>query len=196
MKRAAFDPNLPHPGAHIRALMNERGLSVIHAAKRAGVSRQQLTRLVGEKSGLSPEMALRLQSVFGADARGLLELQLEFDLKEARERLGRNAPAGSPAAPSAKDVVKRLRAHRLEFNRAGVERLYLFGSVARGDAKALSDVDLFYDASPSASIGLVELGKLRTRMESLIGRKVDLVPRDSFRPKVRTRVEREAVPVF
>lgn len=190
MIKAAAEATIRHPGAHVRALIDEKGLSVIDAAKLAGVSRQQLTRLVGGKSGLSPEMALRLQSAFGADARGLLEAQLDFDLRAAHEKLDRRAPA------SAKDVLKRLRGRRFEFNRAGLDHLYLFGSLARGEATEDSDVDLFYDASPSASIGLVELGKLRARMEIILGRTVDLVPRDSLRPKVRARAEQDAVRIF
>lgn len=190
-----------HPADEVRAALDEAGLSVIDAAARIGVSRQQLTRLLGGKSALSPEMALRLQSVFGLSARRLLETQLERDLSDAGKKLG--AALSRLAAfkrahepPARDDVLRRLRRRKSEISAAGVEKLFLFGSVARGEARAGSDVDLFYEPAPGASIGLVELGKLKARIEEILGRKTDLVPGDSFRPHVRERAMRDAVRVF
>lgn len=190
-----------HPGERVRAVLKQSGLTVGDAADRAGVSRQQLTRLLGRKSAMSPEMALRLESVFGLPARQLLDMQIEFDLERARRKMSARlarlrAFEGLKDRLAMAEVVRRLRVHRRKIEAAGVERLYLFGSVARGEATASSDVDLFYEPSPDASIGLVELGKLKARIEEILGLKVDLVPGDSFRPQVRTRVERDAIRVF
>jgi predicted nucleotidyltransferase len=43
-------------------------------------------------------------------------------------------------------VITALRGHKAELHRVGVSRLYLFGSVARNEAGAESDVELFFDA--------------------------------------------------
>lgn len=198
---AATDQMTHHPGDRVRAFLAKAGLTVGDAAARAGVSRQQLTRLLGRKSALSSEMALRLESVFGLSASALMAMQMESDLRLAREALretlaGLSAPGRSRGRSLKDDVLRRLRAKRRELEAAGVARLVLFGSVARGEATDRSDVDLYFEASPGASIGLVELGRLRTRIEKILGRRVDLVPGDSFRPAVRSRVEQDAVPVF
>ncbi|MCY1555664.1 putative HTH-type transcriptional regulator YddM [compost metagenome] len=51
-----------------------------------GVSRQALSNLLTGKSGISPEMAIRLDLVFGGGAETWLQHQLRFDLAEARKR--------------------------------------------------------------------------------------------------------------
>ena len=75
---------LDHPGDIVRRLIDETGLTVGAAAARLGVSRQQLTRLIGRKSDLSPEMALRIESVFGRSAEALMQRQIALDLASAR----------------------------------------------------------------------------------------------------------------
>ena len=54
------------------------------------------------------------------------------------------------------DAISRLRAHEADLERLGVERLYLFGSTARGEATDDSDVDLFFDHE-KGKVGLFEL---------------------------------------
>lgn len=190
-----------HPGDHVRQLLKARGQPITDAAVKIGVSRQQLTRLLGAQSAVSPEMALRLESAYGLPARALLEMQLDFDLGKARAAMSaarETTPSASGVAdrPEKDEILRRLRLRRREFERSGIGRLFLFGSVARGEAGAFSDVDLYFEAAPDASIGLVELGALTARLEAVLGRRVDLVPADSFRPKVRARVVRDAVLVF
>jgi addiction module HigA family antidote len=50
------------------------------------VTRQTIDRLVNERSGVSPEMALRLEAAFGGDAQTWLAMQTAYDLAEARQR--------------------------------------------------------------------------------------------------------------
>jgi addiction module HigA family antidote len=58
--------NPPHPGAHVRYdCLEALGLSVTAGPKALGVSRQALNNLVNGKSGISPEMAVRLSKAFG-----------------------------------------------------------------------------------------------------------------------------------
>jgi antitoxin HigA-1 len=80
--------DLTHPGLTVRALCLERfGLSVTDGAKALGVSRQALTNLLSGKTGISPEMALRLDRVFGGGAETWLQRQVLYDLAQARLRL-------------------------------------------------------------------------------------------------------------
>jgi addiction module HigA family antidote len=61
------------------------GLSVAVGAKALGVSRQALNNVVSGKSGISPEMAIRLTKAFGSTEETWLRMQLAYDLAEARK---------------------------------------------------------------------------------------------------------------
>jgi uncharacterized protein len=93
-------------------------------------------------------------------------------------------------------IIAMLRAHERELKEAGIVRVRVFGSVARGDATEASDVDVlaqFDDATPISLIGLV---RIENQLSDLLGRKVDLVQERSLKPRIRANVEREAVLVF
>jgi predicted nucleotidyltransferase len=91
------------------------------------------------------------------------------------------------------DVLALLAAHRGEIERFGVESLRLFGSVARGEAAADSDVDLLvgFRASPTFSTYM----KLRIFLEDLLGAQVDLITESGLREGVRPFVEKDAIRV-
>ena len=73
----------------------------------------------------------------------------------------------------------------------GVASLALFGSVARGEAAEDSDIDLLVEFSKP--VGLFEFLEVKEYLESILGREVDLVPRDSLKPRIRDEVLAEAV---
>jgi uncharacterized protein len=91
----------------------------------------------------------------------------------------------------AEHVIGTLRAHETELRQAGIRRLSLFGSVARGDAEPDSDVDLAAELDPDAGIGLFALGALEQRLAELIGRKVDLLPEPVEKQRLRANIERD-----
>jgi addiction module HigA family antidote len=61
------------------------GLSVAEGAKVLGVSRQTLSNVVNGRSGISPEMAIRLSKAFGSTPETWLRMQLAYDLARARK---------------------------------------------------------------------------------------------------------------
>ncbi len=73
----------------------------------------------------------------------------------------------------------------------GAYNVRVFGSVARGEADAESDVDLLVDMEPSRS--LLDLGGLLTALENLLGCNVDVVTEKGLRDRIRERVLKEAV---
>ena len=76
--------NPPHPGLSVRHdCLEPLGLSVTEAAKKLGVSRKQLSDVVNGHSGISPEMAIRLDKAFGGGAETWFRLQAAFDLAQA-----------------------------------------------------------------------------------------------------------------
>jgi len=80
--------NPPHPGEIIKEFCVEPlNLTVTGAAKSLGVTRKTFSMLLNGKSGISPEMALRLSKVFGRTPEGWLRLQLQYDLWKARKNL-------------------------------------------------------------------------------------------------------------
>lgn len=80
-----YDP--PHPGEIVRELCLEPlGLTVTAAAKGLGVTRKALSELVNGHSGVSPDMAVRLEKAGWSKAETWLGLQLQYDLWQAQKR--------------------------------------------------------------------------------------------------------------
>jgi len=80
--------NPPHPGEIIKEYCVEPlGLTVTKAAESLGVTRKTFSMLLNGKSGISPEMALRLSKVFGRTPEGWLRLQLQYDLWKAKQNI-------------------------------------------------------------------------------------------------------------
>ena len=78
--------NPPHPGLSVRHDCIERlGLTITEAAEALGVTRQTLNNLVNGKSGISAEMAIRLDKAFGGGAETWMRLQMAYDLVQARQ---------------------------------------------------------------------------------------------------------------
>ena len=78
--------NPPHPGRSIRtACLEPLGLSVTKGAKVLGVSRRTLNNVINGKSGISPQMAIRLSKAFGSTPETWLRMQLAYDLALARK---------------------------------------------------------------------------------------------------------------
>lgn len=76
----------PHPGLSVRHdCLEPLCLSVTEAAKRLGVSRKQLSDVLNGRSGISPEMAIRLDKAFGGGAETWYRLQAAYDLSRAME---------------------------------------------------------------------------------------------------------------
>jgi addiction module HigA family antidote len=78
--------NPPHPGLSVRHdCLEPLGLNVTNAARALGVTRQALNNLVNGKSGISPEMAIRLDKAFGGGVETWLRLQMAYDLAQAQK---------------------------------------------------------------------------------------------------------------
>ncbi len=80
----------PHPGLSVRHdCLEPLGLSVTEAARGLGISRKQLSAIVNCRSGISPEMAIRLDKAFGGGAETWYRLQAAWDLAQAMRRADR-----------------------------------------------------------------------------------------------------------
>lgn len=79
--------NPPHPGEIIRDLyLTPLDLTVTQAAEGLGVTRKTLSLLLNGHAGISPEMAIRLSKAFGRTPESWLQLQMQYDLAQAKAR--------------------------------------------------------------------------------------------------------------
>ncbi|SRR6266478_4361281 len=94
------------------------------------------------------------------------------------------------------EAITLLKRHEPELRGAGVNALFLFGSVARDRAHDDSDVDVFFDLKRPQGFTLFNLVALQERMQEILGAKVDLMTRNAIHPRRRPRIEAAAVRVF
>jgi addiction module HigA family antidote len=78
--------NPPHPGELISDTLDEIGVSISAAAKGLGITRQQLHNLIAGRSGIKPEMAVKLEQAIGSTADTWLRMQMSYDLAQVRKR--------------------------------------------------------------------------------------------------------------
>lgn len=92
---------------------------------------------------------------------------------------------------TAHEVAERLRQFRSEWDAYGVTAFFLFGSVARGEARGDSDIDLLVDFRKP--VGLFDFIALQERLRAVLGRRVDLVTRAALKPRMRDQILQEAI---
>ena len=105
--------NPPHPGLSVRHdCLEPLGLSVTEAARKLGVSRKQLSDIVNCRSGISPEMAIRLDKAFGGGADTWYRLPVDLGdgpgTEEGGSDQGRATLACRLSLPTAQQRISRL----------------------------------------------------------------------------------------
>lgn len=93
------------------------------------------------------------------------------------------------------EVIAAVKKREPDFRRHGVMHVYLFGPVARGEALADSDVDLFFDHAIE-NFGIFEYVGLKQLADGLLPYKVDFIERTCLHPKLRSKIESSAELVF
>jgi uncharacterized protein len=152
-------------------------LSQAELAARAGVTQSVISAY--ESGHRQPALATLAALI---EAAGY---ELVVDVRRQPRRLGRlSGPVGRRVRRRRRDLVAAAAAH-------GVTNLRVFGSVARGQDRPDSDVDLLADLPPG--MGLLGLGRVRAELEAILGSPVDLVPEGDLKPGVRTRAEGDLV---
>jgi predicted nucleotidyltransferase len=94
------------------------------------------------------------------------------------------------------EAVTKLKGCTDAIKARGATSLYLFGSAARDEASAASDLDLFIDYDPLKKFSLVDLVGIKLFLEDALGVEVDVTTRDSLHPMLRKDIEQSAVRVF
>ena len=99
-------------------------------------------------------------------------------------------------APTRDAILARLRAAEPALRAEGIVGLALFGSVARDEATAASDVDLVLDSAPGRRWSLIDLSGLRLTLVDLLDRDVGVVVREDLRPTFLARIEPDLIRVY
>ena len=82
------------------------------------------------------------------------------------------------------EIISRIRKHSDAIRAEGATALYLFGSVARDQARANSDIDVFVDYDPKSRFSLLNMSGIRLIIMDETGRDVDITTSDSFCTRV------------
>jgi predicted nucleotidyltransferase len=99
----------------------------------------------------------------------------------------------TPADGVREELVAWLGERARALNKRGVHAVSLVGSLARGEGRAGSDVDLLVELAPGATFDLVDLVLFKEELAVALGRKVDILCRGGLRPYVAEAVERDAL---
>lgn len=93
-------------------------------------------------------------------------------------------------------VLNTLRAHEPDLRRLGVAHAAVFGSVARGEARAGSDVDVLVDLDESRPMGVFEYARMKLYIDELLEGSTDVVNRRTLKPLLRANILHDAVHAF
>jgi len=94
------------------------------------------------------------------------------------------------------NVLETLRTHESELRRFGVSHAAVFGSVARGEARADSDIDVLVELDQDRPIGIFEYARLKLYINEILNGAGDVVNRRTLKPLLRDNILRGAVHAF
>jgi uncharacterized protein len=104
--------------------------------------------------------------------------------------------AEAPVLAKRERVMRLVRQHEPDLRALGVARLWLFGSLARGDAGAKSDIDVLISVPPAWKFSLLDLAEVRAELCELLGRETDVVIREDVQPSLWKTIEEDLIKVF
>jgi len=95
-----------------------------------------------------------------------------------------------------RDAIKVLRRHEADLRARGIIHAALFGSVARGEARPDSDIDIMIELDPDAKIDVFQYADIKMYIEGLFDAPVDVIDREALKPSVRIPATDDAIYAF
>jgi predicted nucleotidyltransferase len=169
----------------IRRARERAGLSQVELARRAGTSQPALARY---ESGVAlPTIPTLERLLYGCGQQ--LQLRAVGARASSTHRGSARGRLGAQA-----NMLRRHRRKLLDTARAhGARNVRVFGSVARGDADAASDVDLLAEFEPGRT--MLDLLAFRREVEQLLGVPVDVATTGMLKRRNRDEILAEALPL-
>ena len=159
---------------------------------------------VAQRLGVSPLLVGLVLVGFGTSTPELLGRLVASDVAERMKRVAQamlqDEASSAFLADGRPAILAKIRDREAELRRLGVERLSLFGSVARGDWDETSDIDLAVSLAPGFSeggfdyVGRMEM--LQERWTQILGRPVDLIEEPVETADLQERIDEERVIAF
>src|ERR1700722_2308493 len=165
-------------GALLRQARTGAGMSQVELADEAGVAQSVISAYEsGHRQPALPTLAALVE------ATGY-ELIIGVRSAQPQRLNGLSGPVGRRVRRRRRELAATAAAY-------GVRNIRVFGSVARGEDRPDSDVDLLADVPPGMS--LLGLGRVEAELEAILGAQINLVPAGTLKPDVAERVERDLV---
>lgn len=170
---------LASAGNLLREARTGAGLSQVELAARAGVTQSVISAYEsGHRQPGLPTLAALIEAT---------GYELTIGIRRPSRRLSMlSGPVGRRVRRKRRELVATAAEY-------GVTNLRVFGSVARGQDRPDSDVDLLADLPPG--MGLLGLGRVQADLEAIVDAQVDLVSATSLKPDVRKRAGFDLVPL-
>jgi uncharacterized protein len=165
-------------GTLLREARRRAGLTQAELADRAGTTQSVISAYESDRR--QPALATLAELI---EATGMV---LEVRVRTSRPIDRLTGPVGRRIRRNRRPLIEAAAGH-------GITHLRVFGSVARGEDRPDSDVDLLADIPEG--VGLLELGRAREEMERILKTRVDLVPVGDLKPEVAKRVTKDLVPL-
>ena len=163
-------------GALLRRARSEAGMSQTELAARAGVTQSVISAYEsGHRQPALPTLAALIEAA---------GYELVIDIHRPRRLATLTGPVGQRVRRRRRELVSAAAAH-------GVTNLRVFGSVARGQDRPDSDVDMLVDLPPG--ISLFGLARVQAELEAIAGTRVDLIPAADLKQAVGARVMQDLV---
>jgi predicted nucleotidyltransferase len=171
--------------ATLRRVRADAGLSQVDLAARAETSQPALARY---ETGAALPTLPTLERLLSACGR-----RLEIQTPPAPKRSASTTSIRGQLGPQASELRRRRRPLLDAAEKHGVGRLRVFGSLARGEAEATSDVDLLVDLKPGRT--LLDLTAFRREAAEILDTPVDVATADMLKERIRDEVLAEALPL-
>jgi uncharacterized protein len=147
--------------------------------------------------GLTENAVRKLESGDSKEPRFTTGLRIAHELGLPPEALAGHRVSTILSPPELAAVIRGIRKNREKLNERGVAHVQIFGSVARGEARADSDIDLVVEPETGAHFSLMDLADAEIMLEEALGRKVDILTTKTLeRASFANKAFGEAVRVF
>jgi predicted nucleotidyltransferase len=94
------------------------------------------------------------------------------------------------------DIIARLKEREADLRAHGVTHAALFGSVARNEQNADSDIDILVELDPAMVATIFDYAGVKDYVASLFQGSVDVIDREALKPRIRPRAAADAIYAF